>query len=55
MFFDTADELIKKIKYYLEHQDEAEAIAKRGHERALKEHRYEDRINKIFEIIGFDR
>jgi len=55
VFFDTADELIKKIKYYLEHQDEAEAIAKRGHERALKEHRYEDRINKIFEIIGFDR
>ncbi len=52
--FDTIEELIQKVKYYIKHQDEAENIAKRGHERALKEHTYEHRINTIFEIIGFE-
>lgn len=55
VFFDTTEELIEKINYYLEHQDEAEKIAKRAHQRALNEHTYEHRINKIFDIIGFGR
>ncbi len=55
VFFDSTTELINKINYYLEHQDEAEIIANKAHKRALKEHTYTHRINKIFDIIGFDR
>jgi len=53
--FDTIDELIEKIEYYLKHQDEAEIIANNAHKRALNEHTYEHRINTIFDIISFDR
>jgi spore maturation protein CgeB len=53
VLFDTLKELIDKINYYLEHQDEAEMIAKNGYKRAISEHTYRHRILKIFEIIGF--
>ncbi|MGA8849118.1 MAG: glycosyltransferase [Dehalococcoidia bacterium] len=36
--FDTAAEAAKKIRYYLEHPDEREAIAARGYERARRDY-----------------
>lgn len=50
-FYNTRD-LIKKIKYYLEHNKEREAIAWAGHERTLRDHNYEKRFNEIFKAIG---
>jgi len=44
-------DLIKKIKYYLEHDKERENIAKAGYERTLREHTYEKRFQEIFNII----
>lgn len=34
-FFSDHDELVRKATYYLEHDDEREAIARRGHERCV--------------------
>jgi spore maturation protein CgeB len=45
-------ELVEKIKYYLEHNEEREKIAKSGYERTLRDHTYEKRFNKIFTIMG---
>jgi len=42
------DDAAKKIKYYLEHNKEREAIERAGHERALRDHTYEKRFNEIF-------
>jgi len=50
--FNTIPELIEKIKYYLRHDKEREAITKAGYERTIRDHTYEKRFNKIFKIIG---
>ena len=46
------DDLENKIRYYLDHPDEAEAIRKRGHERAISEHTWEARFDKILRILN---
>lgn len=38
-------------EYYLKHDDERKAIAKRGYERAIRDHTYEQRLKKIFEVL----
>ena len=43
------DELAQKIRYYLTHPDERDAIARAGHERARREHTYEARFEPILE------
>lgn len=50
--YKTMDEAIEKAKYYLEHEDEREAIAKAGMEHTLENHTYQHRIQKAFEIIN---
>jgi spore maturation protein CgeB len=45
-------ELIEKLKYYLEHDEEREAIARAGHERMLAEHQWKHRFQDIFSQIG---
>ena len=48
-------DLIGKITYYLSHPDEAEAVRKKGYERALRDHSWEMRFDKIFHILGLLR
>ena len=50
--FKTKDELKEKIEYYLEHEDEREAIATAGYERTLEDHLWKNRFKKIFKEIG---
>ena len=50
--YDDVDDLIDKIKYYLKHDEEREAIAKAGYNRTLREHTYEKRFDEIFKIIS---
>jgi len=55
IFYEPSDNglmrLWKKILYYIENQGEAEAIAKEGHEFAMKYHRTSNRIDEILEVI----
>lgn len=46
------DDLVGKIRYYLSHPEEAEATRRRGYERALREHTWEARFDKIFRLLG---
>jgi len=46
------DDLIQKIRYYLQHPDETEAIRRKGRERALCEHTWEARFARIFRLLG---
>jgi spore maturation protein CgeB len=53
--FDDRHDLIDKVRYYLEHEDEREAIAQAGYERTLREHTYARRFSEIFGHIGAPR
>jgi len=50
--YDTKEELLEKIRYYLTHPEEAESIRKAGYKRALKDHTWENRFNELFKKIG---
>jgi spore maturation protein CgeB len=43
------DELAEKIRYFLNHPDERDAIARAGHQRVRREHLYEARFAPILE------
>jgi len=47
------DDLIGKVKYYLTHDDEREAIADGAYRRTLAEHTYAQRFQSIFARMGF--
>ena len=49
--YKSYDEMVKKAKYYLEHEDEREKIAQAGYEEFISKHTYKHRIEKIFQIV----
>jgi spore maturation protein CgeB len=49
-FFDSREELLKKVKYYLNHEPERQSIAKAGRERCLKSgYSHHDRLKVMLE------
>ena len=45
--FRSSGELVDKVCYYLEHDDERLAIARRGHEKFLKNHTWRSRVGQL--------
>ena len=52
VIFEDPDDLIMKIRYFLEHEDERVAIARAGYDRTIREHTYARRFQAIFREIG---
>lgn len=50
VFYDK-EELLEKVKYYFKHKEERENIAKRGHERAIKDYDITFAIPKLLTTI----
>jgi spore maturation protein CgeB len=46
------EECVELVQYYLEHDEEREAIARAGQERTLREHTYYHRMQELVEIIA---
>lgn len=53
--YGSRDEAIELIRYYLAHRDEAAEIARRGRERALRDHQWLHRFQTICRILGILR
>jgi hypothetical protein len=49
--FDSIDDLMDKIRYYLTHDEEREMIAEHGHKSALDGHTYTHRAQEIVEVM----
>lgn len=45
-------EMIEKIRYYLEHDDERERIARAGQEAVLRDHTYRKRCDEILRVVA---
>ena len=50
--YHSAEELRSLINYYLDHPEEAGAIASRARKRTLLEHTYEVRMRQMLEVLG---
>lgn len=49
--YDSPEDLASKADYYLEHEEERQAIALRGLYRTLKDHTYVSRLNQLIDSI----
>ena len=49
--YNSSDDLVDKVKYYLENDDEREAIAQKGFERYLKDYTWERRVEQFLSFI----
>jgi spore maturation protein CgeB len=50
----SVDELIEKTKFYIEHSNEREKIAKAGNDRMMAEHQWYHRFTKMFQEVGIE-
>jgi spore maturation protein CgeB len=50
--YDSEDELVEQVGYWLEHEDERAAVAEAGYRRVLAEHTYDHRFEEIFRTVG---
>ena len=50
--YESQEDLIDKIAYYLEHDDERIEIARNGHEKIRTEHTYSVKLQKMLEMAG---
>jgi spore maturation protein CgeB len=49
--YKSTGELVEKVNYYLDHEEERESIAQKGHERFMKEYTWEARMKEMLRSI----
>jgi len=53
VYFDTKEELLEKVRYYLKNEEERKRIAIAGYERTINsDYSYDDRIEEILRILN---
>lgn len=52
VYYESHDDLLRKTEYYLNHEDERAQITRNGHEKAVKFHSYEKRMEFILDKCG---
>ncbi len=51
VYFEDRDDLLRKIEYYLAHEDERKAIAQNAHEKIKNEHTFDVRVGQILDLV----
>lgn len=51
IIFESQDDLLDKLNYYLDHPEEAERIANAGHQHVLSNHTYEHRAKALLDYM----
>jgi spore maturation protein CgeB len=51
VMYQSPEHFRELAKYYLKHESERKAIARRSYERAIRDHTYEQRLKKVFEVL----
>lgn len=50
--YDSLEDMMQKIDYYLQHDEERQAIARNGHAAVCAEHSYDKRFAEMLSILG---
>jgi spore maturation protein CgeB len=50
--YENDEDLVQKVRYYLDHDDERRAIAEAGQARTLREHTYAQRMKELSSILA---
>lgn len=50
-YYESKEDLLAKISYYLTHEEERAAIAKNGHDQVAKAHTYRDRVREMLSCL----
>ena len=50
--FRSQEEVLDKVRFYLSHDAEREAIRRRGYERARRDHTWHERLTTVFQTTG---
>lgn len=51
--YETLDEMVSKAKYFIDHDDERERIAKAGYDLAITNMTYSERVKSVASFVGF--
>jgi spore maturation protein CgeB len=51
VYYESAEDAVRKAAYYLEHEDERLRIAESGHRKVMSAHTYKDRVDEMIKII----
>lgn len=49
VMYRSLEEMVEKVRYYLEHEDERKTIARAGYEKVLREYNYAEKLRRILE------
>ena len=52
--YETKEELLDKVRYYLSHRSEGERVREAGLRRARRDHTWENRFRSLFRAVGLD-
>ena len=52
VLYKNNQDLLQKINYFIDNDEERERIAKNGYEKLVRKHQYKHRVKKIFESIS---
>lgn len=50
-YYESKEDLLQKIHYYLTHEEERAAIAKNGHDKIARAHTYRDRVKEMLSAL----
>ncbi len=50
VFYESKEDLLQKVDYYLDHEEERQAVAKNGHDKVAAGHTYRHRIREMLDI-----
>ncbi len=51
VYYENREDLLDKIDYYLDHEEERRIIAKNGHDKIAAEHTYRHRVREMLEAV----
>ena len=49
VYYENKRDLVRKVSYYLKHEDERKAIARNGHDKTAAGHTYRHRVREMFD------